>query len=184
MRGKADKEYWTMGDGLIRVAGWARDGLTNEDIYKNMGISFSTFRRWRNDYEQFAEALKKGRDVADRIVENALYKRATGYFYEEVTKESVAVYDETTGVCTGYEMKETKRITRHVPPDTTAQIYWLKNRKPYEWRDKRPIEDKSALAKLDAILVSVNQQAQEQAQEKENQQKENEVDVETQPEAE
>lgn len=112
---------WLSEDGLIKIQGWARDGLIDEQIAHNMGITTKTLYEWKNKYGEISEALKKGKEVIDRQVENALLKRALGYTYDETTYED--------GV-------ETKRVTKEVAPDTTAQIFWLKNRKPAEWRDK------------------------------------------------
>lgn len=112
---------WLEGDGLLKLEGWARDGLTDEQISRNMGIAYSTFREWKKKYSAFSAVLKRSKDVVDREVENALFKRAMGYKYDEVTYE---------------RGEEVKRVTKEVAPDTTAQIFWLKNRKPAEWRDK------------------------------------------------
>lgn len=112
---------WLEGDGLLKLEGWARDGLSDEQIAHNMGISRSTLSEWKNKYSDIADTLKKTKEIVDREVENALFKRAMGYKYDEVTYE---------------RGEEVKRVTKEVAPDTTAQIFWLKNRKPAEWRDK------------------------------------------------
>lgn len=112
---------WLEGDGLLKLEGWARDGLSDEQIAHNMGIAYSTFREWKKKYSAFSAVLKRTKDVVDREVENALFRRAMGYKYDEVTYE---------------RGEEVKRVTKEVAPDTTAQIFWLKNRKPAEWRDK------------------------------------------------
>lgn len=78
---------------------------------------------------------QKGKEVVDIEVENALLKRAKGYTYEEVTKE--AVKDPETGKT---ELRVVKVVKKEVQPDVTAQIFWLKNRKPAEWRDKAEVE--------------------------------------------
>jgi len=120
---------------LILVEAWARDGLTDEQIAHNLGISHDAFYRYKKKYKEFCEALKKGKEVIDIEVENALLKRALGYRYKEVTKELVK--DLETGQM---RLEVTKEVTKEVQPDTTAQIFWLKNRKPAEWRDKQQIE--------------------------------------------
>ncbi len=122
-------------DKLILVEGWARNGLTDEQISKNLGIAYSTFREYKKKYSALSAALKKGKEVIDFEVENALLKRALGYSYKEVTKELIK--DPLTKKT---ELKVTKEVTKEVAPDTTAQIFWLKNRKTQEWRDKRDIE--------------------------------------------
>src|SRR5690625_2099651 len=116
---------WIAPEGLIKLEGWARDGLTNEQISHNVGINPDTLYTWIKKYPEISESLKRGKEVIDRQVENALLKRALGYRFEEVTFE----YGE-----------ETKRVIKEVSPDTTAQIFWLKNRKTVEWRDKQQIE--------------------------------------------
>ena len=99
----AKYEYWLTPEGLLLLEGWARDGLTDEQISENMGIVPSTLYRWKNEYEEISEALKKGKEVVDYQVENALLCNA-------------------------------------IKGDTTAQIFWLKNRRPDKWRDKRDLE--------------------------------------------
>lgn len=121
---KGKYQEWIEPEGLLKLEGWARDGLTDEQISSNMGITTSTLYVWKNKYSEISEALKRGKEVIDRQVENALLRRALGYKYDEVTIEG--------GV-------ETKRVTKEVVPDTTAQIFWLKNRKPDVWRDKKDV---------------------------------------------
>ena len=145
---KGKYQEWLTPEGLLKIEGWARDGLTDEKIEKNIGISRSTLNVWKDRYSDISDALKKGKDVIDRQVENALLKRALGYEYEEVKEK----FED--GVIT--ERTVTKK---EVVPDTTAQIFWLKNRKPDKWRDKPAYEDTSELDKLDAILKGLKDNA-------------------------
>lgn len=128
---------WLEKDKLILLEGWARSGLTDEQIAKNIGIATSTFYEWKKKELEFSEALKKGKEVIDFEVENALLKRALGYEYEEETYEN--------GILT-------KKVKKQVAPDTTAQIFWLKNRQVKKWRDKVEIADNEAIKKLDELL--------------------------------
>jgi transposase-like protein len=121
----AKYDQWLTEEGLLLIEGWARDGLTDEQIAHNMGINPSTLYDWKKKHPKISEALKKGKEVVDREVENALLKRALGYEYDEI------IYED--GV-------EVKRVRKQVQPDTTALIFWLKNRKPEMWRDKQNIE--------------------------------------------
>lgn len=240
---KGKYEYWLTKDGLILLEGWARDGLTDEQIAHNTGITATTLYVWKNKYTEISEALKRGKEVIDREVENALLKRALGFQYEEVTKERLAdtsqarrhggeseLTEEQWEIAKAYfghrcaycGSKEdltkdhldplanggklistnivpacrscnsskkdnnwlswfqsksfydpkcaekitqyidfalyytpkvvddglvvTKVVTKMVAPDTTAQIFWLKNRKPNEYRDKRDIEHSGGVA--------------------------------------
>lgn len=164
-RGKYEK--WLTEEGLIKLEGWARDGLTNEQIAQNININPDTLYTWIKKYPEISEALKRGKEVVDIQVENALLKRALGYDYTEKKYESVLMSDEEyharqqvevqrfkldnpeatreeiNAVAIGvsrYKMVLVEEKTKEVVPDTTAQIFWLKNRRPDKWRDKQDIE--------------------------------------------
>ena len=125
---KGKYEEWLEPEGLLKIEGWARDGLTDEQIAENMGICRDTLIEWKKKYSDISDTLKRGKEVVDRQVENALLKRALGYKYTETTKERI---DGSLVV--------TKTVEKEVVPDTTAQIFWLKNRKPDVWRDKKDV---------------------------------------------
>ncbi|WP_051287564.1 hypothetical protein [Paenibacillus taiwanensis] len=122
---------------LLLIEAWARDGVIDEEIAKNLGIAYSTLRDYIKKHSALSAALKRGKEVVDVEVENALLKRALGYQYDEVTKELKTVIDEEKGPID--ILVETKRVTKEVQPDTTAQIFWLKNRRPQAWRDKQEV---------------------------------------------
>lgn len=132
MLAKGKYEKWLEPDGLLLLEAWARDGLTDEQIAKNMCINRRTLNDWKNKYPPISLTLKKGKEIVDYEVENALLKRALGYSYQEVTKE--ARINPKTGQT---ELAVTKVVNKEVLPDTTAQIFWLKNRQPAKWREKQ-----------------------------------------------
>ena len=134
-------------DKLILIQGMARNGLTQQQIANNLGISIDTLIENKKKYSEFNNALKKGKEVIDFEVENALLKRALGYEYEEETYEN--------GILT-------KKVKKHVAPDTTAQIFWLKNRKPNTWKDKvETDEDREAVANASQVIAKIRKVAQE-----------------------
>lgn len=236
---KGKFQEWLEPEGLLKLEGWARDGLIDEQIAANMGISRSTLSVWKDKYSDISDSLKKGKEVVDRQVENALLKRALGYAYTETTKEriidtgqkqrhggeseltekewdfAIKYFGGKCCYCGGYmdkptkdhikplndgggltrnnvipccqgcnsskkdnemvswyqtqpfydkhrlqkihdyvqliidigeeeddkgELVVTKVVNKEVVPDVTAQIFWLKNRKPLDWRDKQDIE--------------------------------------------
>lgn len=158
----AKYKKWLEKENLALLEGWARDGLTNEQIAHNMGITKETLRVWCNKYTVISVPLKKGKEVADYEVENALFKSACGYDYEEVTEE--LKWDPKSKT---YVMKVTKRIKKHQPPSNTAQIFWLKNRKPQVWRDRVENqiilnEDADALSKAFEELMKDNGSIQQE----------------------
>ena len=117
---------------LIEIEAWKRDGLTNEQIMKNLGIGRDSFYRYKDKYSEFSDALKKGKEVADIEVENALFKRAIGYKYKEVIKEVKEI--------DGKKSTYVKEVIKEMPGDVGAQIFWLKNRKSSKWKDKQDID--------------------------------------------
>ena len=127
-------EYWLPEAGLTLLEGWARDGLTDEQLAEKIDIGTRTLYDWKGRYPQISQALKKGKEIVDIQVENALLKRALGYDYQE---ERVERSDKD-----GVKFIQT---LKHVPPDTTAQIFWLKNRMKKQWKDK-PVEDAQTAA--------------------------------------
>ena len=112
--------------------GLARAGLTAPEMAAEMGIAERTLYKWRGEHPEFMQALNEGRELADFVVEDALYQRARGYRVKEVRREVTASGERRT------------ELVRDVPPDTTAAIFWLKNRKPAQWRDRRDGRDGGA----------------------------------------
>lgn len=99
----AKSKWEQVKDKLVLVEGWARDGLTDEQMAENLGISKDTFYKYKKNHTDFSDSLKKGKEVIDYQVENALLKNA-------------------------------------LDGNVTAQIYWLNNRKPRNWRNKQDID--------------------------------------------
>lgn len=126
---------WLEADNLIRLEGWARNGLTDEMIAHNIGITTTTLYDWKKKYPQFAEAIKRGKEVVDIMVENALLKSAMGYSYDEVTQ--IGMEDKETGEKI---LVPVKVVTKHVQPNSTSLIFWLKNRNPEAWRDTKVVD--------------------------------------------
>lgn len=141
-RGKYQE--WLEQDNLTMIEGWARQGLTNEQIAKNIGINSDTFYAWLKKYPEISESLKKGKAPVDFEVENALYKRAVGFEYEEIE----TVEEEVDGVF----KTRVKRTQRTALPDTSAIIFWLKNRKPEQWRKMNIVVENKLKAETEKLL--------------------------------
>ena len=154
-------EEWITPDGLLRLEGWARDGLTDEQICQKIGIHVSTLCEWKNRFPQLAESIKKGKAPVDTAVENALLKSALGYTIK--VKEPIKVKVEKMKPGIGRVVEERVEMVERevsVPPNVTAQIYWLNNRRPERWRNKpQTVEDTSTMEKLDAMLAEVKNHA-------------------------
>lgn len=135
---------------LELIEGWARTGQTNLEISRNLGISVPTLEKYIAKYEGLADAILMGREGAEVLVENALFKKAIGYQYREVTRERVKVYEENDQgkmAWNGeYKVSKTREVVRSVAADTAAIIYWLEHRVPKRWKhvieqtENEPIE--------------------------------------------
>lgn len=149
---KGKYEYWLTPEGLIKLEGWARDGLTDEQIASNMGIRRETLIDWKKKYPNISNTLKRGKEVVDYEVENALLKRALGYTVKEekLTKDGEVV-----------------ELEREVPGDVTAQIFWLKNRKPDAWRDK-PEETKVQEEEKESVRIELTRNGDKYEQNTDN----------------
>lgn len=104
-------------------------GKTNPEIGKILGVNPDTLAQWKKQFPEFAEALKTSKDQADAPVIKSLYQRALGYEYTEIKE-----IESNDG------LRRIERTVKKVLPDVTAQIFWLKNRQPVDWRDKHNIE--------------------------------------------
>ncbi|MDD2753892.1 MAG: hypothetical protein PHS80_00055 [Methanothrix sp.] len=108
----------------VEAERYASQGLINMEMAKGLGISSDTFYTWLKEHDTFSEAVKRGKAIADQKVVESLYKRATGF-----------TFTETKHVDDGNSVRIESSI-KCIPPDTTACIYWTKNRLMKEWRDK------------------------------------------------
>lgn len=145
-------EEWTLPNNLKRIEGWARDGLRNEDIAGRMGISPSTFYEYVKKFSEISDAIKRGKAPVDFEVENAMLKSALGH--KETVRKPIRL--RTTRRKDGMEITEEHveyfEEEVYIPPQVSAQIFWLKNRKPDIWRDKKELTTNAALEKLDDLL--------------------------------
>lgn len=141
---KGKWEKWIEPNHLLILGAWARDGLTDEDIAHNIGISRSTLKEWKKKIPDISATLNTNKAIADIRVENALYKKAIGCTVKEIVISKIKNPDGT--------VTETERtVERELPPDTTAGIFWLKNRKPKDWRDKQEVELSGNVGMTDAL---------------------------------
>ncbi len=119
----AKSKWEQVKDKLILIEGWAREGLTNEQIAEKLGINPDTLYKYQKQYPEFSETLKKGKEIVDYQVENALLQNA-------------------------------------LDGNVTAQIYWLNNRKPKQWKNKRIEEENNITQSLaEAIQKAYNTKA-------------------------
>ena len=137
MGAKPKYTEWLTHDGLLRIEGWARDGLSLAQIAHNVGVADSTFRRWKEENEALSAAIKRGNAPVDLEVENAMLKSALGH--KETVRKAIKVKTEKQKVGEGKIVEEHIEYVDeevYIPPQVVAQIFWLKNRRPDKWKDK------------------------------------------------
>ena len=116
-------------DRLDEVEEWASNAVSHSEMAKNLGVSYSAFRKYKDKHKALQEALDNGRVRAVAVVESALFKRAVGFEYSERTVEKKDVAGKRTEF-----IRETKK---YQPGDTLAMMYFLNNRAPDKWKAKR-----------------------------------------------
>ena len=142
-------EDWLEPDMLLLIEGWAREGLFDKDIAKKMNVSEATLNNYKKKFPEVKEALRKGKELVDFEIENALYKRAIGYTIV-ITEQKI----DRNGC-----VHDLKRDL-HIPGDVTAQIFWLKNRKKAQWRDKVEYEANAGeINKVKELLSKITDEA-------------------------
>jgi uncharacterized protein YjcR len=120
-RDRFKPEYCRIAEAMCKL------GALDRDIADELGISIRTFYNWKAEHVDFAAAIKRGKEVADKAVEDALYRNAVGHYYEE---------EETHVVGNGpHAVLQTITVKKLHKPETAAQSLWLRNRRPAEWRN-------------------------------------------------
>lgn len=144
----------------MRVKGWARDGLTDKQIAKKIGIGIRTFYDWQKAFPQFSQTIKDGKAPVDIEVENALLQSALGHTVKIRKPIKVRTKKQLRDKGTIEEERiEYAEEEIYIPPQTAAQIFWLKNRRPDKWRDKPPeiasvSDDGGAVDPLTAAIMA------------------------------
>jgi len=119
---KPTLEIWSDDDHLMLLTSWGRAGLSYKEIAANIGIARNTLIRWRKQNVQLDNALNVSKDIAVAHVENALYRSALGFRYAVVTNKGDVVW-----------------VTKFEKPNVGAQVFYLKNRKPRLWSDRKEV---------------------------------------------
>lgn len=128
-------------------------GATDAELAEHFGVAESTFYKWKTEFPEFSEAIKRAKTPADAEVAAALFERATGaeWIEQQAIKVKEVKYEGGKRV-SEIERVEVVDVTRRAPPDTTSMIFWLKNRRKIEWRDKVETEIRADL-KVNGIEV-------------------------------
>lgn len=164
-------EEWLEEDNLMLLECWSRDGYTYQDIANRIGISGSTLTAWRKTYPEIHEALRKGREIIDYKVENALLKSALGYKTKEVKV--------TTTIRFGKVVETIKEVTdKEQAPNVSAIQCWLYNRLPQKWKNMNSksniLEDIDEDTSIQVTVTRASQKAKQNISDN----KENDIDTE------
>lgn len=155
------KEWTEDKDNLAILAAWARAGLTDEEIAEQIGIRRSTLSEWKKKYEEVGKALSTGKEYANRLVEDSLFKMTQGY---EVTVKKAFKLKRTEYDGQGRKTCEKEELeyaeeTEHVEPDIKAIMFWLRNRMPDDWKDKITPKDEGGVGT--GVIVLTQTQVRE-----------------------
>lgn len=138
---------WLSDEGLILLAGKARECITKRELAEKMGVSENTLYRWMKKYPKIADAVKKGRELTDIEVENAILKKALGFQTKEI--KTVKKADGS---------KEVTTVLKSIPPDISAATTWLVRRCPEKWSDRT---EASINSQIDELLRGIDAQIDE-----------------------
>lgn len=131
---------------LESITGWAKQGSTNEEMAKMLGVSLAVLYEWKKKYPEFKEAIKKGQMVADGELLNSAFQQSTGFKYREQQGFKVKAWESILDPATGIEKLvqvehvEVVEVEKFCPPNPTMNIFMLKNRLPDQYKDKREHE--------------------------------------------
>lgn len=144
-------DWWTSPEGIELIKGWRQCGCTYKEITEHMGVDIRTFRSWRKKYPELEEALIIGMEITNTRMVNALYKKATGFYYDESVEELVEG-----------KMRTTKIYHKYSPPDVKAILSWLYNRASGMWRAvQQPIDvSTDVIHSFDDVLVAIRSAAE------------------------
>ena len=126
---KGEATNWVTGDNLKKVCEWVSNGLTDKQLTKNMGISESTFYKWKNQYPDFATALSDAKEKPKLELENAMFKLATGKMQIEETKTTL---DPQTQRVTKID-----RVKKQLPPNAQMQMFLARAWMPEKYKEAR-----------------------------------------------
>lgn len=148
---KKRKQFWLSEEGLMLISGWRKNGVPLLKIAtENIGISKTAWWGWYKGSEELRKACAVSKEVADYAVEDALYRRAVGYYYWEEQWELVEG-----------EVRLTKKFKKHMPPDTKAIMQYLFNRRPETWRAlQEPLEATKYTETIKSVLVAMKEVAE------------------------
>ncbi len=118
-------------------------GATDKDLADFFGVCEKTINNWKEQHPDFLQSIKEGKEIADATVADSLFKRSTGYSHDAIH------FSQSDGFVT-----ETPYI-KHYPPDSVAAMFWLKNRRPKDWMDRKQMDVTSGGEKLTKGIVIV-----------------------------
>ncbi len=154
-RGRKSKWDTHVLPNLDRIPKWRRDGMTEEQICKKLDVGVSTFNRYKKQYRELREALKKGKEHLVEELEDSLYKKAIGFEYEEI---KTYISKDLDGKAT----QRMEKFKKYAQPDTGALAFALKNLAPDKWKDRHDIEHKGSLeVKNDDSIKRIEQQLEQ-----------------------
>lgn len=153
MAGRRNKYFTNIEPNFDLIAGYLNGGHTEASVAKSFGVGVSTWERYKSEHPEFREAIHKSGMNATALVVNALFKRATGYQYEEIHTE-ITDNGRQSQQSAANQRRVIKKITKEVPPDTAAAIFWTTNRDPEHWKNQQNIKHSGEIKNSGVLMTS------------------------------
>ena len=144
----AKTDFWLTREGILLIASWRRGGSSVSEIAEKIGVSPKKLESMAKSENALYDALRYGREQTDAMVEEALLKKALGFYVSEEKR-----------VVKANGQEEITTVSKEVPPDVTAAAAWLKNRCPDKWRDKPQDSDNEVFRRLEKIMGEIDAEA-------------------------
>ena len=157
LRKKGKYQEWLEPDNLLRIKGWARDGLTDKEIAESqIGVDESNFCKWKSKYPAINQALKEGREPVNITLEDTFFsKKLSGYKVTETIKEKTVQRDANGNIIGSTE--HVRESERYIPPDTTAMIFYLKCRMKDKYNDRLSVSIDGGNGMLEELIDGLKQ---------------------------
>jgi len=160
MAGRKNKYFTNIEPNMDLIAGYLNGGHTEASVAKSFGVGVSTWERYKTEYRDFREAIRKAGMNATAVVVNSLFKRANGYKYEETQYIFDPPKQDQDGKVRN-RIREIRKVEKQMPPDTAAAIFWVTNRDSEHWKNMQNIKHGGEIKNTGVLMISPPEETEE-----------------------
>jgi hypothetical protein len=151
--GRRNKYLTNIEPNMEMIVGYLNSGHTEASVAARFGVGVSTWERYKSEHEEFREAIRQAGMNATALVVNSLFKRAKGYEFEETQVIFDAPQKDKDGKLRN-PIREIRKTTKHIAPDTAAIIFWVINRDPEHWKNSQYINHSGEIQNNGVLLTA------------------------------